>query len=119
VTIELIELGSLVPGLTPEVVVVEPEVVGEPQQPVSEVQVIELRFPGPPGPPGESGVAFEYQQTTESSSWLINHNLGFLPVLSVFNQAGHPIEGEVLNLNTNQTQVNFKIPIRGSARLLR
>ena len=68
--------------------------------------------------PGDGEVvSFQYNQTSPSNQWTINHNLGFLPQIQTFNSGGVEIKGEVLNVSNNQTIVNFIIPISGYARL--
>lgn len=58
-----------------------------------------------------------HDQPTASTTWTINHNLGFFPQTQTFNAGGLEIFGEILNTNINQTVVTFILPISGYARL--
>lgn len=72
---------------------------------------------GPVGPPGLSGAGFIFTQPTPSSTWTINHNLGFNPAVELLTVGGVEFEAQVTHINTNQTVVNIAIPMAGSARL--
>lgn len=76
---------------------------------------------GPQGPPGEDVVSniFVYTQNSPNDTWLINHNLGRLPVsVTIYTQGGQEVEGAVNNANNNQTSVTFAMPFAGSAHIL-
>jgi len=76
--------------------------------------------PGPPGPPGSNGAAISYvhTQVSPSSSWVINHNLGFLPNVTVEEAAtGYGIMGAEIHHSINQVELQFNTPRAGTARL--
>lgn len=74
---------------------------------------------GPQGPPGPSGAAgFSFTQGSPSTTWTINHNLGFYPVCEVFSVGGLFVEVEAINLSLNTVQLNFNSAVAGTARLV-
>lgn len=78
--------------------------------------------PGIPGPGAgieqQPAPSFNWNQATASNTWIINHNLGFKPVVQVFNPAGEQIEGLVIHLSNNQTGIYFVTPQTGYARFV-
>jgi hypothetical protein len=70
---------------------------------------------GPPGVGGVSGSTFEHIQSVASSTWTINHNLGFRPNVSVTTMGGAEVLAEVLHISVNQTQITFDSPLAGIA----
>jgi len=83
------------------------------------VSVGQVGPPGPQGPPGSGGNAsFEFQQLSASSSWLINHNLGFRPTVGVFDSGGLEVEADVQHMSINQVLISFSTPLAGIARLV-
>jgi hypothetical protein len=64
------------------------------------------------------GVGFAYSQPTASSTWVINHNLGFVPSVEVFDSGSQEIEAEVSHPSINTTSIAFTTPIAGFARLI-
>lgn len=61
------------------------------------------------------GGGVEYVQSTPSSAWVFNHNLGRRPIVSVFSMGGSEVLAEVLHISTNQAQILFDSPISGYA----
>ena len=70
------------------------------------------------GAPGEDGtdVSYVHTQLSASSSWTVNHNLGFKPSVEILSVGGAEIEGEVLHISNNQVTINFVMAVAGSAR---
>jgi len=62
-------------------------------------------------------VSYEFTQGTASSSWIINHNLGFKPNVTVVDSAGTIYEGEITYTNTNSLTVTFSAAFSGKAYL--
>ena len=58
---------------------------------------------------------FEYSPPTPLSEWIVNHNFGRNPVVSVLSPGGIEVEAEVVHINTNQTRVLFNAPQLGKA----
>ena len=79
------------------------------------VQVVEVIHPGPQGPAG--GVSYIHQQATPSSSWVINHNLGYRPAVELLDAGSQEIDGEVAHPSVNQTVVTLNPATAGLARL--
>ncbi|GAA2322316.1 hypothetical protein GCM10010149_89350 [Nonomuraea roseoviolacea subsp. roseoviolacea] len=75
--------------------------------------------PGPrgdPGPAGPAGQAIEVAQTAPSASWLITHNLGYFPQVSVV-VSGSVVFADVTHLDTDRLAVVFPQPTSGSVLL--
>lgn len=62
-------------------------------------------------------VAYAHTQNVTSASWLINHNLGFKPNVTVVDSAGTIVEGEITYTNTNSLTVHFTNAFSGHAYL--
>ena len=77
---------------------------------------------GPPGPPGSGGgdpesISYTHDQSTPSDNWLISHNLGFRPNLTVIDSAGSNVIGYVEHISSNQLRVTFSAAFSGVAYL--
>lgn len=70
---------------------------------------------GTQGPPGKS---FDFQQPTPQTTWTIAHNLGIRPSVSVLSVGGMKMGGDVVHLTNDVLQVEFLIPVAGSAHLV-
>ena len=62
-------------------------------------------------------VSYEHTQGAVSNSWVINHNLGFQPNVTVVDSAGTIYEGEIAYTNTNSLTVTFSVAFSGIAYL--
>lgn len=62
--------------------------------------------------------AFVFTQSTPAAIWTINHNLGFIPSVELFNSGSQEIDGDVVHTSANQTVVNFTGAVAGFARLV-
>ena len=62
-------------------------------------------------------LAYEHTQGAVSSSWVINHNLGFKPNVTVVDSAGTIYEGEITYTNSNSLTVSFSQSFSGKAYL--
>jgi hypothetical protein len=71
---------------------------------------------GPPG--GGGGSAFTFTQASPATTWTINHNLGYRPVVELFSAGGVEMIAEVVHTTVNQVVVSFVVATAGSARLL-
>lgn len=60
---------------------------------------------------------FIFQKPVPSTTWVINHNLGFKPSVELFNSGSQEIDGDVVNTSINQTIISFTAPVAGFARL--
>ena len=64
-----------------------------------------------------SRVAYQHTQGVTSSSWIITHNLGFYPNITVKDSAGSIVEGEIVYDSANQVTLNFQAAFSGLAYL--
>ena len=62
--------------------------------------------------------AYVHDQSQASHQWIINHNLGYMPITQVFNSGSQEIFGNIINTSVNQCVVQFNMPITGFARLI-
>jgi hypothetical protein len=62
-------------------------------------------------------LAYEHTQGAVSNSWVINHNLGFKPNVTVVDSAGTIYEGEITYTNSNSLTVSFSQAFSGKAYL--
>ena len=61
--------------------------------------------------------AFNFEQVTPSTTWTINHNLGYKPAIDLFSVGSQEIDGGVVHTSDNQTVVTFTVATAGFARL--
>jgi hypothetical protein len=73
---------------------------------------------GPRGAQGVDGAAqdFEHVQASPSAEWIINHNLGAEPSVSVLSAGGVEMEANVVHMSVNQVRVYFASAQAGRAR---
>ena len=70
------------------------------------------------GPPGETPViAYTHIQNAVSSTWTINHNLGFNPNVTTLDSAGTTIEGSITFVDANNLTISFSVGLTGKAYL--
>ena len=69
------------------------------------------------GPQGPAGAGYLHQQTSASTTWTINHNLGFRPAVELFDSGSQEIEGDVSPPSINQAIITVNPATAGSARL--
>lgn len=70
------------------------------------------------GPPGNTA---RYQETitSASTSWTINHNLGYNPTsVTILSVGGVIVDAEVLHTSINQVVIIFNTPYAGSVRII-
>lgn len=80
-----------------------------------------------PGVPGVSATyiketavlatSYHHIQNSASSTWTINHNLHFLPNVTVFDSGGTQVEGNIVHTNVNSLTISFSAAIAGNAIL--
>jgi hypothetical protein len=58
---------------------------------------------------------FVFTQAVAAATWIVNHNLGFKPNVSLFTVGGLEFEAEVVHVSVNQFQVNLTSAAAGSA----
>jgi hypothetical protein len=62
----------------------------------------------------QSGVDFPF--LSASSTWTINHNFGYYPVVQLRTLGGNVFGGQVDHVSVNQAVATFVSPIAGYAR---
>ena len=70
---------------------------------------------GPAGP--VQALAYSHTQGSASNTWVITHNLNFMPNVTVQDSAGNIVEGEIAYTNTNSLTVSFASAFSGKAYL--
>ena len=62
-------------------------------------------------------LAYAHTQGSASNTWVITHNLNFMPNVTVQDSAGNIVEGEITYTNTNSLTVSFASAFSGKAYL--
>lgn len=70
---------------------------------------------GPMGAKGPAGTSYEHLQPSASAEWIINHNLGVRPSITVLSPGGVELLADVVHLTANQARVYLAAPMSGSA----
>jgi len=65
----------------------------------------------------DEGAGYVFTQSTPASTWTINHNLGHVPSVEVFDSGSQEIEADVTHPTVNRTVIVFSVPLSGFARL--
>lgn len=63
------------------------------------------------------GSSYTHNQITSSTTWTINHNLGFFPAVSVVDSGGNYVIGDVTYVSQNVVTVSFSSSFGGKAYL--
>lgn len=86
---------------------------------VREQRAVQVNVPGLQGPTGAPGGSFlEFTQPTPATTWTINHNFGYRPVVELFSVGGMEMWADVTHTSVNQVVVQFNSPTAGAARLI-
>lgn len=70
---------------------------------------------GDQGLPGISGASVVHDQGISSSTWVIQHNLGRFPSVTVIDSTGDEVEGDVKFIDANLIHLVFSAPFAGKA----
>lgn len=99
----------------------------EPSSPIvteRPLQTIVIQREGIPGRDGEDGsdgapggTTYQHSQVSASLVWNISHNLGRFPSVTVVDNAGREVLGDVHFLDNNLISIEFDIPMAGTAYL--
>lgn len=85
---------------------------------IREIIEVTEASPGPKGDQGDPGTgAFIYEQPVPSSTWTINHNLGFFPGVTVVDSGGTDVVGSITYVDEDNLYVTFNAPFGGTAYL--
>lgn len=60
---------------------------------------------------------YVHTQSSVSDVWVVNHNLGFKPAVTVLNNSGEVVHGEVQYTGEQQVTVRFTAPFTGKVYL--
>lgn len=83
----------------------------------SSLRVVTVGYVGPPGQPGAAGDSLVWNQAVVSDEWEIQHDLGYLPNVTIFDSADTEVEGDVIHVDINNLTVTFSAPFSGYAVL--
>jgi hypothetical protein len=61
------------------------------------------------------GGSFVHNQSVSASTWTITHNLGFFPSVSVVDNGGNMVIGDVSYITENQVSISFSASFGGKA----
>lgn len=67
------------------------------------------------GVPITGGQPYVHNQLQSSDTWVVNHNLGFFPVVDILSPGGIQVVAEIAHISNNQFQVIFNSPQVGTA----
>ena len=84
------------------------------------LQPLKVASPGPQGrdgAPGPSGAGYTHTQSVASTTWTINHNLGYRPSVELIDAGGNEFSAEVAHPSLNTAVVTIKVAVAGTARL--
>lgn len=71
---------------------------------------------GPPGTGSQSN--YNHNQPTASATWTISHNLGYKPIVQIYDSGSQLVEADVSHLSVNTVVILFSTPTAGFARLI-
>lgn len=111
-TVTVYSQNSLAATTSPAVV----DVVTVQTQP-SVLSIIGVGARGPAGPPGTGGTYFTQSFAVASDTWTVNHNLGIIPAVGLYDSFGRGIQGHVESNTETTTVVTFYNPVSGRITL--
>jgi len=74
-----------------------------------------IQIGGLQGPPGPGDKNYVHTQASPSALWIVQHNLGKFPSVSVFDSGGDLVEGDVIYDSLNQCTLTFSGAFSGKA----
>lgn len=77
--------------------------------------VVTILEVGMQGPPGAASGSYTHVQSSASTQWTINHNLGFNPNIELRTTGGQVMFAEIVHTTVNQAIAYFNATIAGSA----
>lgn len=69
------------------------------------------------GTGGGGSSNYRFIQSSAQPTWVIPHNLGRRPAVTILDSDGRQIVAEVVHLDTSTVSINFSVPVLGSAEL--
>lgn len=88
-----------------------------------QVVTVSLGTSGPQGPKGDPGevqyvdLSYVHDQVSAASVWTINHNLEFIPNITVVDSSGNVVEGSYNYPDSNTVILTFSHSFAGKAYL--
>jgi hypothetical protein len=83
------------------------------------VKIVTMGILGPPGPAGPAGSVNAFEQTFSSAiNWVVNHNLGRRPLVTILSTGDVEVEAHVVHTNLNQFIVYFASATAGKIRCI-
>lgn len=73
--------------------------------------------PGPTGPPGPAGGTATWIQNSPDTQWIITHNLGFRPNVTIVDSGGTRVFSGLQYVDATTILATFTIPFSGVAYL--
>ena len=70
---------------------------------------------GDKGDPGLSGASLIHEQSVADTVWVIRHDLGRYPSITVVDSSGEEVEGGIKYDSSNQITLTFSAPFGGYA----
>lgn len=77
--------------------------------------IVELGVSGPQGP--QLPLGYVHHQSSASTTWTINHNLSFIPNITIVDSSGNVIEGSYNYPDSDTVIANFSNSFAGEAYL--
>lgn len=74
-------------------------------------------YPSPTPTSVRSIFVMTFVQSNPAGIWLIQHNLGYKPIVEAYNNEGNPIPSSIKYLDINSLQLTFNTIIGGKAYL--
>ena len=65
----------------------------------------------------DEGGGYVFTQASAASTWTINHNLGHVPSVEVYDSGSNEVDADVTHPTVNRTVIVFTVPTAGFARL--
>ena len=62
-----------------------------------------------------AGASFVYTQSVSAATWTVTHGLGFFPSVTVVDNGGNMVIGDVLYITENQVSISFSASFGGKA----
>ena len=93
---------------------------------IEEAVSVEISTTGPQGPTGSAGpsgeamysdLSYVHTQNSASATWTVNHNLHFIPNVTVVDSAGTVVEGSYSYPNSTTVVLSFSAAFSGKAYL--
>jgi hypothetical protein len=65
----------------------------------------------------QAAFSYSYEQQSNSTTWVINHNLGYKPSVAIMDYGNNNIEGDIVHNSVNRLTITFTSSISGYAYL--